>query len=110
MPAAKSPLDVFLTPKLPVTVSVQDSSLSVLCLLRVLHALNRYWYTLYSGAFEAKPILPQQVNNIVALSKTLNRQIKKCIFSLELIEVETFSFKYCHVKKTEIVLRGVNDN
>lgn len=60
VPASKSPLDAFLTPKLPVTVSVQDSSLSVLCLLRVLHALNRFWYSLYSG-FDTKPILQQQV-------------------------------------------------
>uniref|UniRef100_A0A1B6CDK3 E3 ubiquitin-protein ligase n=1 Tax=Clastoptera arizonana TaxID=38151 RepID=A0A1B6CDK3_9HEMI len=67
VPAIKSPLDVFLTSKLPVTVSVQDSSLSVLCLLRVLHALNRYWGTLYT-ALDAKPLLSQQefVNNKIA--------------------------------------------
>uniref|UniRef100_A0A1B6I391 E3 ubiquitin-protein ligase n=1 Tax=Homalodisca liturata TaxID=320908 RepID=A0A1B6I391_9HEMI len=67
VPASKSPLDAFLVPKLPVTVSIHDQSLSVLCLLRVLHALNRFWYTLYNG-FDAKPILPQQefVNSKIA--------------------------------------------
>lgn len=61
VPTPKSPLDVYMTPKLPVTVSVQDSSLSVLCLLRVLHALNRFWGTLYN-VLDGKPLLSQQVS------------------------------------------------
>lgn len=67
IPLSKSPLDVYMTPKLPVTVSVQDSSLSVLCLLRVLHALNRFWGTLYS-VLDGKPLLSQQefVNSKIA--------------------------------------------
>ncbi|PNF34561.1 E3 ubiquitin-protein ligase TRIP12 [Cryptotermes secundus] len=67
VPALQSPLQPFLSPQLPDTVSIQDASLEVLCLLRVLHALNRYWGTLYP-AVEYMPILIQQdfVNSKVA--------------------------------------------
>lgn len=50
VPPFQSPLTPFLTRKLPDTVTIQDSSLQVLNLLRVLHALSRYWGTLYSIA------------------------------------------------------------
>lgn len=67
VPALHSPLQPFLSPQLPETVSIQDASLEVLCLLRVLHALNRYWGTLYP-AVEYIPIINQQefVNSKVA--------------------------------------------
>ncbi|XP_069701943.1 E3 ubiquitin-protein ligase TRIP12 isoform X2 [Periplaneta americana] len=67
VPQLHSPLQPFLTPQLPDTVSIQDASLEVLCLLRVLHALNRYWGTLYP-AVEYMPIINQQefVNSKVA--------------------------------------------
>ena len=45
-PDRTNPLMNFLADKLP-REYLQDPSLDVLCLLRVLHALNRYWYTLY---------------------------------------------------------------
>lgn len=48
----------FLSTSLPETVTIQDASLEVLCLLRILNALNLYWNTLYP-ALEYKPILPQ---------------------------------------------------
>ncbi|XP_021937421.1 E3 ubiquitin-protein ligase TRIP12 isoform X3 [Zootermopsis nevadensis] len=67
VPSQQSPLQPFLSPQLPDTVSIQDASLDVLCLLRVLHALNRFWGTLYP-AVEYLPILTQQdfVNSKVA--------------------------------------------
>ncbi len=34
-------------PQLPATVTVKDPALHVLALLRILHALNRYWSSLY---------------------------------------------------------------
>ena len=40
-------LNVYLTDKLPAFVSVQDSSLDVIALMRILHAFNRYWATVY---------------------------------------------------------------
>lgn len=52
-----SPLSPFLTTQLPESVTIQDASLEVLCLLRILNALNMYWSTLYP-AIEYKPILP----------------------------------------------------
>ena len=40
-------LNVYLTDKLPAFVTVQDASLEVIALLRILHAFNRYWATVY---------------------------------------------------------------
>ncbi|KAG5888420.1 hypothetical protein JTB14_016323 [Gonioctena quinquepunctata] len=56
-PMVQSPLAPFLTNQLPETVTIQDASLEVLCLLRILNALNVYWSHLYP-AIESKPILP----------------------------------------------------
>lgn len=57
VPQAQSPLISFLTTSLPETVTIQDASLDVLCLLRILNALNMYWNTLYP-ALEHRFILP----------------------------------------------------
>jgi len=46
-PVRVSPLEEFLTPTLPPSVTVKDPSLQVLALLRLLHALSRYWGTLF---------------------------------------------------------------
>lgn len=56
-PPVQSPLAPFLSTQLPESVTIQDASLDVLCLLRILNALNLYWNTLYP-AIEYKPILP----------------------------------------------------
>lgn len=56
-PLVQSPLSPFLVTQLPESVTIQDASLEVLCLLRILNALNMYWSTLYP-AIEYKPILP----------------------------------------------------
>ncbi|KAK7869881.1 hypothetical protein R5R35_006684 [Gryllus longicercus] len=67
VPSPHSPLTPFLTSSLPESVTIQDASLEVLCLLRVLHALNRYWGSLYRS-IEHMPIVSQQefVNSKVA--------------------------------------------
>ena len=57
VPPARSPLTAFLVTSLPDTVTIQDASLEVLCLLRILHALNMYWNTLYP-LVEYKHIVP----------------------------------------------------
>lgn len=59
-PLAKSPLDPFLFMSLPPGIVVQDASLPVLTLLRILHAISRYWGTLYP-AVNYKPLLSLQV-------------------------------------------------
>ena len=70
VPPLQSPLQPFLTPQLPETVSIQDASLEVLCLLRVLHALNRYWGTLYP-AVDYMPIISQQVCMVKCVMKSI---------------------------------------
>lgn len=60
-PLAKSPLDPFLFMSLPPGVVVQDASLPVLTLLRILHAISRYWGTLYP-AVSYKPLLSLHVS------------------------------------------------
>ncbi|XP_025829823.1 E3 ubiquitin-protein ligase TRIP12 isoform X2 [Agrilus planipennis] len=57
VPQTLSPLTPFLVTSLPESVSIQDASLEVLCLLRILNALNLYWNCLYP-ALEYTPILP----------------------------------------------------
>jgi hypothetical protein len=40
-------LESYLSNQLPANVTVQDPALPVLSLLRILHALNRHWMSLY---------------------------------------------------------------
>ncbi|XP_066267756.1 E3 ubiquitin-protein ligase TRIP12-like isoform X2 [Branchiostoma lanceolatum] len=56
-PGPVSPLKPLLVPTLPGNVRIDDPSLEVICLMRVIHALNRYWFTLFENA-PTKPILP----------------------------------------------------
>lgn len=54
-----SPITGFLTNMLPKdVVTVQDASLDALCMLRIVHALNRHWETLYNGSFVHEDIVP----------------------------------------------------
>ena len=46
-PTCLSALESFLVPTLPASVTVRDPALQVIALLRVLHALDRYWFCLY---------------------------------------------------------------
>ena len=48
-PCLQNPLTPFLVDKLPTSNNLDDPSLEVLCLLRTLHALNRYWGSLFEG-------------------------------------------------------------
>ncbi|XP_050295827.1 E3 ubiquitin-protein ligase TRIP12 isoform X2 [Anthonomus grandis grandis] len=56
-PQTLSPLAPYLSTELPENLTIQDACLEVLCLLRILHALNLYWGTLYP-LVEYRPILP----------------------------------------------------
>ncbi|XP_057663764.1 E3 ubiquitin-protein ligase TRIP12 isoform X1 [Diorhabda carinulata] len=58
-PAPRSPLDPYLVVQFPDSVTIQDASLEVLCLLRILNALNMYWSYLYQPGVECKSILPR---------------------------------------------------
>ncbi|XP_076344228.1 E3 ubiquitin-protein ligase TRIP12-like isoform X3 [Tachypleus tridentatus] len=58
VPETVSLLSQYLTAKLPDSVAVQDPSLEVICLLRVIHALCRYWGFLYNMSCWA-PAIPQ---------------------------------------------------
>jgi len=73
-PERNNPLTVFLADKLP-REYLQDPSLDVLCLLRVLHALNRYWATLYPG-LRAKPLLPAAEFVNSKLTAKVKRQLQ----------------------------------
>nr|XP_018917455.1 PREDICTED: E3 ubiquitin-protein ligase TRIP12 isoform X1 [Bemisia tabaci]XP_018917456.1 PREDICTED: E3 ubiquitin-protein ligase TRIP12 isoform X1 [Bemisia tabaci] len=75
VPSKKSPLESFLTAKLPDNVQIQDASLPVLALLRVFQALNRYWGSLYT-TLEYKPLIPHQefINN--KITAKANRQLQ----------------------------------
>lgn len=76
IPQVLSPLSPFLTVSLPDTVTIQDASLDVLCLLRIINALNMYWNSLYP-AFEHIPILPSSdfMNRLVLNGNKKNSQL-----------------------------------
>lgn len=46
-PSVANPLEVYLIPTPPENITFEDPSLDVILLLRVLHAISRYWYYLY---------------------------------------------------------------
>nr|XP_022913625.1 E3 ubiquitin-protein ligase TRIP12 isoform X2 [Onthophagus taurus] len=75
VPAAQSPLVPFLTTSLPESVTIQDASLEVLCLLRILHALNLHWNSLYPS-IEYKPILPTSDFLNVKIAAKASRQLQ----------------------------------
>lgn len=47
IPLIVSPLIPYLLPKLPDLETVEDASIEVLALMRILNGLNRYWPSLY---------------------------------------------------------------
>lgn len=73
-PDRTNPLINFLADKLP-REYLQDPSLDVLCLIRVLHALNRYWYTLYPGV-RTRSLVPFQEFINTKLTAKVNRQLQ----------------------------------
>ncbi|KAI4466325.1 e3 ubiquitin-protein ligase trip12 [Holotrichia oblita] len=75
VPLPQSPLIPFLTTSLPESVTIQDASLDVLCLLRILHALNLHWNTLYP-LLEHKPILPSTEFLNIKIAAKASRQLQ----------------------------------
>lgn len=75
MPELNSPLVPFLNMKLPECVTVEDPSLEVLNLLRIIHALNRYWGFLYQMV-DYRPILLNQELFNTKLTAKANRQLQ----------------------------------
>ena len=71
----QNPLYPFLIEKF--STAVEDPSLEVLCLLRALHALNRYWGTLYENltSMYAPVISPAEFINSKLTAK-VNRQLQ----------------------------------
>lgn len=74
-PEVKSPLDPFLTARLPGCVTVDDPSLEVLQLLRIVHAINRYWGHLYK-LVDYRPIVPSSELVNAKLAAKANRQLQ----------------------------------
>lgn len=46
-PSVSNPLEAYLLSSPPESITFEDPSLDVVILLRVLHAISRYWYYLY---------------------------------------------------------------
>ncbi|XP_033227038.1 E3 ubiquitin-protein ligase TRIP12 isoform X2 [Belonocnema kinseyi] len=67
IPAQKCPLAPYLSPTLPSLVNISDASLDGLCLLRLLHALNRHWAVLFPHLKSISPLSSQEfINNKIA--------------------------------------------
>ncbi|XP_070156822.1 E3 ubiquitin-protein ligase TRIP12 isoform X1 [Polyergus mexicanus] len=67
VPPQHCPLAPYLSPTLPPTVTITDASLDGLCLLRLLHALNRHWGTLFPHLKSMSLLSPQDfINNKIA--------------------------------------------
>ncbi|CAL1542098.1 unnamed protein product [Lymnaea stagnalis] len=69
-------LQNFLSDKLPPSVTVQDASLETIALLRVLHALNRHWSSMYDVSFLPSPILANTEFISSKLTAKANRQLQ----------------------------------
>ncbi|XP_052218873.1 E3 ubiquitin-protein ligase TRIP12-like isoform X2 [Dreissena polymorpha] len=70
-------LNAYLTDKLPAFVTVQDPSVDVIALLRILHAFNRYWATVYEvPSYYAKPVLGKSDFVSSKLTAKANRQLQ----------------------------------
>ncbi|KAK8722452.1 hypothetical protein OTU49_012219 [Cherax quadricarinatus] len=70
-----SVLDQYLTLTLPASVTVSDPSIEVLALLRVLHALNRQYGSLYPPACYPSPLPTAEFINLKLTAKA-NRQLQ----------------------------------
>lgn len=78
-PEVNSPIVPFLTLRLPDYVTVDDPSMEVLNLLRIVHAINRYWGCLYQ-LVDYKPILSNHELINSKLTAKANRQLQVCSF------------------------------
>ena len=68
-------LDGLLQAQLPASVMVRDPSLEVLCLLRVLYALNKHYGSLYPPSL-VSPALPVTEFVNTKLTAKANRQLQ----------------------------------
>ncbi|XP_018399273.1 PREDICTED: E3 ubiquitin-protein ligase TRIP12 isoform X3 [Cyphomyrmex costatus] len=67
VPLQHCPLAPYLSPTLPSSVTIMDASLDGLCLLRLLHALNRHWGILFPHLKSMSLLSPQDfINNKIA--------------------------------------------
>ena len=76
VPLPVSPVDDFLTPCLPSSANITDSSADTIALLRVLNALNRFWGNFYSINRSYKPAISIQEFVNVKLTAKANRQLQ----------------------------------
>ncbi|XP_040204751.1 E3 ubiquitin-protein ligase TRIP12 isoform X3 [Rana temporaria] len=74
-PKVSNPLDNYLIPTPPENITFDDPSLDVVILLRVLHAISRYWYYLYDNAL-CKEIIPTAEFINSKLTAKANRQLQ----------------------------------
>lgn len=72
------PLDKFLVSKLPSSFTTVDACSEVLCLLRVVHAISRYWYYLYSQniIYTDRPLVPQSEFTNIKINAKCTRQLQ----------------------------------
>ncbi|NXG74142.1 TRIPC ligase, partial [Baryphthengus martii] len=74
-PSVLNPLEVYLISTPPENITFEDPSLDVVILLRVLHAISRYWYYLYDNAI-CKEIIPTSEFINSKLTAKANRQLQ----------------------------------
>ncbi|NXP53279.1 TRIPC ligase, partial [Heliornis fulica] len=74
-PSVLNPLEVYLISTSPENITFEDPSLDVILLLRVLHAISRYWYYLYDNAI-CKEIIPTSEFINSKLTAKANRQLQ----------------------------------
>ncbi|KAM4693958.1 E3 ubiquitin-protein ligase TRIP12 isoform 3-T6 [Discoglossus pictus] len=74
-PKVMNPLESYLISAPPENITFDDPSLDVVLLLRVLHAISRYWYYLYENA-ACKEIIPTLEFMNSKLTAKANRQLQ----------------------------------
>uniref|UniRef100_A0A8C8DQT1 E3 ubiquitin-protein ligase n=1 Tax=Oryzias sinensis TaxID=183150 RepID=A0A8C8DQT1_9TELE len=74
-PTVINPLDTYLNSEPPETITFDDPSLDVILLLRVLHAISRYWFYLHESAACKEIITTNEFINSKLTAKA-NRQLQ----------------------------------
>ena len=74
-PSVANPLEVYLIPTPPESITFEDPSWDVTLLLRVLHAISQYWYHLYVNAM-CKEVIPASGLTNDTLTAKANRQFQ----------------------------------
>ncbi|KAF6720878.1 E3 ubiquitin-protein ligase TRIP12 [Oryzias melastigma] len=74
-PSIINPLDTYLNSEPPETITFDDPSLDVILLLRVLHAISRYWFYLHENAACKEMITTNEFINSKLTAKA-NRQLQ----------------------------------